>query len=80
MWQMYNHLSKGRINPRLIMTREERKKLKQQQEEEKMAKMTPEIREAYINQKKREKVVAAVSIPLSIVVAVVIIVLFVLFR
>lgn len=62
------------------MTREERKKLKQQQEEEKMAKMTPEIREAYINQKKREKVVAAVSIPLSIVVAVVIIVLFVLFR
>ena len=62
------------------MTREERKKLKQQQEEEKMAKMTPEIREAYINQKKREKVVAAVSIPLSIVVAVVIIVLFILFR
>lgn len=62
------------------MTREERKKLKQQQEEEKMAKMTPAIREAYINQKKREKVVAAVSIPLSIVVAVVIIVLFVLFR
>ena len=62
------------------MTREERKKLKQQQEEEKMAKMTPEIREAYINQKKREKVVAAVSIPLSIVVAVVIIALFVLFR
>ena len=62
------------------MTIEERKKLKQQQEEEKMAKMTPEIREAYINQKKREKVVAAVSIPLSIVVAVVIIVLFVLFR
>lgn len=62
------------------MTREEKKKLKQQQEEEKMAKMTPEIREAYINQKKREKVVAAVSIPLSIVVAVVIIVLFVLFR
>ena len=62
------------------MTREERKKLKQQQEEEKMAKMTPEIREAYINQKKRETVVAAVSIPLSIVVAVVIIVLFILFR
>ena len=53
------------------MSREDRKRLKQQQEEEKLAKMDPEIREAYLNQKKREKVIAAISIPLTIVVIVV---------
>ena len=60
------------------MSREDRKRLKQQQEEEKLAKMDPEIREAYLNQKKREKVIAAISIPLFIVVIVVVAVVFAL--
>ena len=60
------------------MSREERKRLKQQLEEEKLAKMDPEIREAYLNQKKREKVIAAISIPLFIVVIVVVAVVFAL--
>ncbi len=60
------------------MSREDRKRLKQQQEEEKLAKMDPEIREAYLNQKKREKVIAAISIPLFIVVIVVAAVVFAL--
>ncbi len=60
------------------MTREEKKRLRQQQEEEKLAKMDPEIREAYLNQKKREKVIAAISIPLFIVVIVVVAVVFAL--
>ena len=60
------------------MSREDRKRLKQQQEEEKLAKMDPEIMEAYLNQKKREKVIAAISIPLFIVVIVVVAVVFAL--
>ena len=60
------------------MSREDRKRLKQQLEEEKLAKMDPEIREAYLNQKKREKVIAAISIPLFIVVIVVVAVVFAL--
>ena len=60
------------------MTREEKKRLKQQKEEEKLAKMDPEIREAYLNQKKREKIIAAISIPLLVVVIIVIAVLYAL--
>ena len=60
------------------MTREEKKRLKQQKEEEKLAKMDPEIREAYLNQKKREKIIAAIAIPLFVVVIVVIAVLYAL--
>ena len=60
------------------MTREEKKRLKQQREEEKLAKMDPEIRAAYLNQKKREKIIAAIAIPLFVVVIVVIAVLYAL--
>ena len=60
------------------MTREEKKRLKQQKEEEKLAKMDSEIRAAYLNQKKREKIIAAIAIPLFVVVIVVIAVLYAL--
>ena len=60
------------------MTREERKRLKQQKEEDKLAKMDPEIREAYLSQKKKEKIIAAISIPLFIVVIVVVAVIYAL--
>ena len=60
------------------MTREENKRLKQQKEEEKLAKMDPEIRAAYLNQKKREKIIAVIAIPLLVVVIVVIAVLYAL--
>ena len=58
------------------MTQEERKRIKQQKEEEKLAKMDPEIRVAYLNQKRREKIIAAITIPLFIVVIVVVAVVY----
>ena len=58
------------------MTQEERKRIKQQKEEEKLAKMDPEIRAAYLNQKRREKIIAAITIPLFIVVIVVVAVVY----
>ena len=58
------------------MTQEERKRIKQQKEEEKLAKMDPEIRAAYLNQKRREKIIAAITIPLFLVVIVVVAVVY----